>query len=62
MWIVEQLQVNITVNGVEYNLTTDDVAGFLVVYKTKEEAEKQAELSGCGITEISRMEDKKEVE
>ena len=52
MWIVETLRKKFNVNNLEINTETENIAGYLVVYKTKEYAEKQAKEFGCGITEI----------
>lgn len=53
MWIVNTLRKKFYMGDTEINVETDDIAGYLAVYKTKKMAIKQAKEFGCGVTEIS---------
>jgi hypothetical protein len=52
MFLVQMLRKEFNVNGLKINTETEDVAGYIVVYKTKEAAEKQAKEFGCDVAEV----------
>ena len=53
MWILNTLKKQIIIGDKVIDAEDDIYAGYLVVYKSEEEAQKGADKLNCGITEIS---------
>ena len=53
MWILNSLKTKMLMDGREVDLSRNECAGYLVVYRRKKDAQADADELGCGITEIN---------
>ena len=53
MWILNSLKTKMLMDGCEVDLSQNECAGYLVVYRRRKDAQAAADQLGCDITEIN---------